>query len=77
MPNRDVKKRVALKAVLRPMRSEPIKLSSKSDVGRPYMHTHTFPSLPRQTSYPRTWRMRESQYNYLGLKRADMGLVRV
>lgn len=56
-PNRAVRNRVALNAVVRPMRSEPgviIRQGYSSDSTRTWQ-AYKFPTQPRRTSSPQTW----------------------
>jgi len=69
-PKMAVKKRVALKAVLRPSKSEPLKRSRLCS-SIEWMRTHKFPSRRLQTSFLQTWPTKRFLCIYLVLY-ADM-----
>lgn len=67
-PKSEVKNRVALNAILRPMRSEPTISSYIFCAMQRYSSTYKFPSLKRQSSFLQTWTKRQHRCNYLELR---------
>jgi hypothetical protein len=70
IPKRAVKKRVALKAVLRPMKSEPTVQNELDNLDmKEGKLTYMYPSPLHQSSSQQTLKMKQHQYSYQELER--------